>query len=461
MRWITLEEASKHKLFLAFVHSESLPLSRRIKEILEEKADTDIVLVHWHKDRDIALRLTEYPPRLLIVSTEWELEPLDEDLPDKLDQLSHRIKAFNPMAKVTDAILPSYKYITEAVLREFVKNLLFLYDPYLGGFGHCPKFLETNALLSSLSLWLLERDIRTRMIVEDTLNVILHSPLYQSGLISSFSYDPAWKEPSMEYTLETQCSMVNLLLMGAKSIPKPNLVEEAKRIFKASQSLSTLNASEKYQYARTMLLMHQATHESKLIEEAKEILEEKYDEPYIGTKLARIEALLELYFSTGEQDLVNVIIDEVEDLISAYYRNGVFIDTTRNIPVRYGIEENSKVCELLFKIAYIAEKEEYREIASTSLEKMAKKALDSGVRGLSFIVPLILLIYGPMQVNIKGNDNELKRATFTLINPLRIIKYQESAAPSASLCFSDICFPETRDANQLRDHIVSLLISGR
>ncbi len=455
MPWKSFEEAPKDGYFLVLVHSRTLPLSVKIKEFIEQNVKKkEKILIDWHMERDLALRYTSIPPRLLVADKQWRMKALDDIPTDNISEVE-------PEVAFTDSIPPSYKCLTETVLREFAKNLLFLYDPYTGGFGSCPKLTNPRALEGAIALWVLDRDIRFRMIVEDTLNVILHSPMNKDGKISTFSFQSNWMEPSEEYTVENQSLMASVLLMAAKSIPKPAFNKEALKVLSKTEELQICAEFERYLYARALALCYQSTLEPSFLEKAERLIEKAPEDTYIGSHLAFAEALFELYTATGKKKFLKALDSTLEHIVTAYYTGNAFRDSTRNIPERYGVEENARACEILLKIAYIKERDDYKELATSTLENMAKKALDEGIPGLCFITPVVLALYGPMVIHLKGHDFELKRAAFTLMNPIRIIKHEEAKDYSANLCFSNICFPETRDANQLRDYIVSLLLTSR
>ena len=450
------------KLFV-FVHSETLPLSKRIKEVLEEKLQkgkipVPAVLVDWHREREIALRFTSYPPRMVLLQKGCKIAHLDDVSPMEVEKA---LEQETEGDTISEELPPSWKVLTEVVLGEFRKNLLFLYDPYTAGFGASPRFVEVEALEVALCFWIMERDIRFRMIVEDTISVLLHSPMFKENKLYTFSYSTDWSEPSSEITLELQSCFVRLLLYSAKSIPWEGYTKLAEKMLEEALKLTPENPGAQYSLSRSLLLMCQLKRDEKLLDKGLELLDEASPSTYLGFQAEKGLALLEAYFTTSEERWLNKAVNTCEEIVEKFYDGRALKDSLLSIPTRYGTLENAKACELLLKIHYLTDNDTFKETALRCLENISKKGVDEGVKGVYLTIPITLALNGPMTVKMYGKDPLLQRAAFSLMNPLRIIQYMPSEKPKADLCFNNICFPETSDPNQLRDHIVSLLISGK
>lgn len=457
MPWLSFKEAMElNRPFLVFVHSPTLPLSRRIKEKLEE-LNIDAAIVDWHREPEIARRLTEYPPRVLAFFPGWKIAPMDGVSPDKLKKIDPTDLSPQP---VKEELPLSWRTLREEILGELSKNLLFLYDPYRAGFGYSPKFTESDAINAATALWCMDRDIRYRMIAEDTLNVILNSPMTEGGLVSTFSYSPDWREPSKEYTAEHQAKIAASMIYAAKSIPNPYLTKRAAEAIEAAEKLRILSAREAFVLAWSYAITYQALHKKRLLEAAQRLLRSAEPrETYIEDACEKGHALLELYMATGSREYLKEATECAQEL-KRFLHQEAFVDTTLDLPPRYPVRANARACELLLKIHAITGEEQMRDLATKVLCRIAKKGVDRGIEGLSLVVPMIIALYGCMKIELKGQDPELHLAAMTLINPIRVIVHRDAPHASASLCFGEICFPETRDPNQLRDYIVSLLIRG-
>lgn len=450
------------KLFV-FVHSETLPLSKRIREVLEEKLQKGKIpipaaLVDWHRERDIALRFTSSPPRMVLLQKGCKITHLDDVSPLEVE------KALNQKPEgslINEEIPPSWKVLTEVVLGEFRKNLLFLYDPYTAGFGASPRFIEVEALEAALCFWIMERDIRFRMMVEDTISVLLHSPMFKENKIYTFSYSTDWSEPSSEITLELQSAFARLLLYSAKSIPWEGHTKLAEKILEDALTLTPENPGALYSLSRSLFLMCQLKRDEKLLDKGLQLLDEPHPTTYLGFQAEKGLAFLEAYFTTSEKRWLNEAVNTCKEIVEKFYDGRALKDSLLNIPTRYGTLENAKASELLLKVHYLTNNGTFKETALRCLENISKKGVDEGVKGVYLSIPVTLALYGPMIIKMYGNNPLLQRAAFSLMNPLRIIQHLPSDKPKADLCFNNICFPETNDPNQLRDHIVSLLISGK
>ena len=453
---------------LLFIHSPTLPLSVRIKEIVEKRLKSPpegwtFRTVDWHKERDLAKIFCHYPPRIVILRDDNCYIPLDHICPEDLDwETIAKISQEEDGISLEDDPGPSWKGVTDVILDELSKNVLFFFDPYNAGFGHSPKLPNIQGLLSSLCLWLLERDIRYRKIVEETVDVILHSPMYRDGLVSTFSYSPSWDEPSEESTVLNQAEMAILLFMAAKSIPKRAYLDRALEVLAAAQrlSLEAEGSLSAFALARAHLVAHQAHVDNKgHLDKALRLLESHTPGSYIGEHIERLFAYIELYQCTGSY--VEEITSSSQELVARFLtKAGVFKDSLLDIPERYGVEENAKAAEALIKAHVITKNEELFDVALSVVEKMAKKAIDSGLFGLYMIIPTVLALQRPAVIKLYGKDPEMLLAAYTFLNPLRLILHIPSRETGAELCFSDRCFPKTRDPNQLRDYIVSLTVSG-
>ncbi len=453
---------------LVFIHSTTLPLSVRIKEIIEERLKSppegwSFEVVDWHKERDLAKIFCHYPPRIVILRDDNRYIPLDHICPEDLNwKTIVRISQEEDGISFEDDPSPSWKGVTDVILAELGKNALFFFDPYNAGFGHSPKFPHIQGLLASLCLWLLERDIRYRKIVEETVDVMLHSPMYKNGLISTFSYSHSWDDPSEEFTVLNQAEMATFLFIAAKSIPRRVYIDKAFEILDATYRLDlTLEGSlSAFALARAHLVAHQAHVDNKgHLNKALKLLEDYIPGSYIGEYIERLLAYIELYQCTG--GYVDEIASLSQELVEKFLTNKrVFKNSLANIPEIYGVEENAKAAEALIKAHAITGKDSLFEVAASVVERMAKKAIDSGLFGLYMIIPTVLALQRPAVIKLYGKDPEMLLAAYTFLNPLRLILHIPSRETGAELCFSDRCFPKTRDPNQLRDYIVSLTVSG-
>ncbi len=463
MVWKGLFEALAEGDALVLVYSHTLPLARRVKEVLEERLPdgANAALVDWHRERELALRLAFYPPRILVVRDDLSYHPLDHISPMELPGALGDAVSEDGFISMGEELGPSWRGVTDAVLQELMKNLLFFYDPYNAGFGYAPKFVNSFALEAALSFWLLERDIRARKMVEETLELILSSPMNRDFSVSTFSFSPDWREPSGEHTVENQALLSRVLFMAARTLPKREYLKKGMGLLEAAFDMEVVAPREAFALAEACTIAYQVFEDKSLLDRAEALLEDNAPSTYLGDHTARARALLELFYATGKSSRLEEAAELVREIFSRYAdEEGALRDTTLHLPKRFGVRENAEAVEVALKVAYLTEDDALREKATFTLGRIAKKGVDVGILGLSLFVPAALALYGPIAVKLRGRDPEMLLCAFTMLNPLRIIKHLPAERPSAQLCFADKCYPETSNPNQLRDHIVSLTISG-
>ncbi len=466
------------------IYRESLPQARRIVNKIQ-KLNKGVTLISSYDRPDWASRFMRHFPVIVLKRRNSYYVKTLTDVND-IDKL-HDTMEFN---EITDEVsLLKFKNLDETVYIETSKNLLFLYDPVNTGFWDEElKTPRVEALISALSLWLTEKEIRARKIVEDTVSIMLNSLTYdrELNLLHSGSFSYNWNMPTGEYKLEDNISFVKLLVYMAKSIPNrsyenialsifdsivKNFVRdqdifvaiyrdknELKLVEKTSKTLSSY-------FVSLLTLIFRLKKEEDLLKQATEVFNkiDITDSGILEDWASYLEASINLYMATGKRDLLDrahKIYLNIEDLFLDKERN-LFSDTMdKSLPFRYTLKETSKIAECLIKLHKITDKKSYLDIANRLLIEIAKPAIDKGVDGLIIAVPLILYLFGSIDIKISGERKDILEVALSFITPLTTISYLEGGESYAQVCFSNKCFEPAYSPDILRDHIVSVLISG-
>lgn len=167
--------------------------------------------------------------------------------------------------------------------------------------------------------------------------------------------------------------------------------------------------------------------------------------------------------ATGNRDLLDraqKVYKKIEETFLDKDRNLFFDTIDKSLPFRYALKETSKISECLIKLYKLTDKKLYLDMAYGFLTEIAKPAIDKGVDGLVITLPLILSLFGPIDIRVFGERRDIVDVALSFITPITTISYLEGSESYAQVCFSNKCFEPAYSPDILRDHIVSVLISG-
>ncbi|MGB9667583.1 MAG: hypothetical protein ACPLSJ_00805 [Thermosulfidibacteraceae bacterium] len=472
------------------LYRESIPQLKRIVERIKKRYPTINTISAFDRP-DLAKRFMRHFPVFVIKDNDRFLTKTITNAHnlDNLEKITLSAIEF-----VEEKSPLRFKVLDETLYWELVKNALFLFDPMHGGFFEEEiKTPRVDALLSTLSIWVTEKEIRARKIVEDTVNIILNTPVFDRNLnlINSGSFSLSWDIPTEEYLFEDNALFVILLLNMAKSIPNKKYEEVAIKIFKSIKENFIIEdltipaiykekertrKVEKTNIGLVAVFISLCTHiyrvsrDKNLIEKSSKLLNKIFkSSEYTKKELTledlanTIEATLDLYTVTGDQSFVEKakkLYSETENLFLDK-SNYLFNDTLdKSLPFRYAIKETSKLVKSLARIGTIEEKDIYKEKAKKLLLEIAKISVDKGVEGLVATIPIILVLFGPIDIRITGSDEKLVETAINFITPISTVSYRKGTENFVEVCFANKCFERAKTPELLRDQLVSILISG-
>lgn len=490
MAILTNKTNMRGSVFL-IVARETLPFTKRIVKEIESK-NLPVSFLSSFDRPDIVLRTNSYWPVLIYRTGSniyftpiTSLSTLDKAISDPEN---------NMLKMVEETSFFRVKNLEDVGYDELIKNLLFLYDPLRGGlFERGVKRIYYPAFFAALATWLIEKEIRVRKIIEDTLETAFTSPLFNRSynLMESGSISYDWLTPVGEILTEDNIELSILLLNASKSIPNRKYEKIAVDIYKGIETIfferekvllggtiqdGKLIKSEKsyprvnFKYVSLLSIIYRINNDQKVLEKAHIIFQEhskntnRTELAFLTDYTSCIEAAINLFIATADKYYLTISEKFLEEVDELFYdsEKQIYRDTLdRSLPTFTPIVEICELTKSLLTLERLLGKTKYRERAVRILETSIRQAIERGTDGIPMIIPLVMLNPGPIVIKLTGKDPKLTKTTKAFITPLTVIEYHnlESTTSSVEICFGDKCYEPAHNQEILRDQLVSILIS--